>query len=249
MVRKKQNKQFNNFKANANFIAFSMYMRYNLKCEVMMILKVKKIVPNLITIFRLLSIIIGFFLFLNGKAILSIVAYILGSLSDFFDGYFARKWNASSRFGGFLDAVSDKLYALSIIILLLIRGNYLIIPVLIFEMIIAIINYQSAKVNGSVHTERVGKFKMTFEFILLIIALLEIEYKVFFYPFIILLVLTIYLQIECINAYINQKNKREEEYHVDYQNKNGKEKIKLLFDEFMHYLLHPVTIKKEENHD
>lgn len=209
-----------------------------------MVAKVKKIIPNLITTFRLLSVVTGFVLFLNGKVLLAVLVYILGSVSDAFDGYFARKWNAQSTFGGLLDAASDKLYAFSIIILLLLNHNYLILIIFGLELVIVIINYLSAKQNGSVHTERVGKFKMTFEFILLIVSLLEIKYKFMIYPFFLLFFLTVYFQIECINAYINQKNKKEDSYVIDYQNKSVIEKTKLLFEEFIHYLLHPVKIKK-----
>jgi len=209
--------------------------------------KLKKMLPNLITLSRVIALIIGFVLFIKGKTIESICLYVYGSVSDAFDGYFARKWNAYTRLGGYLDAISDKFYALSIIILALINGNYFIILIAILELIITILNYKAVKKNGSSHTERVGKFKMTFEFILLIISLIAIKIKWLYYVFIPLLILTLYFGIQCINAYINQINKKKQKLIIDektYKEKNSIEKIKLLLREFKYYLLHPVKIIK-----
>lgn len=206
--------------------------------------RVKKLVPNIITISRILALVIGFVLFMKGKIVEAICLYIYGSVSDVFDGYFARKWNAYTKFGGYLDAISDKFYALSIVIISIIYGNYSILIVALIELTIAIINYLVIRKNGSAHTERVGKFKMTFEFILLIVSLIAIQVKAFWYLYIILFILTVYLQIQSINAYINQKNNKRSGKQVDYTNKSAKEKAKLLFSELKYYLTHPVKIIK-----
>lgn len=209
-----------------------------------MIDKIKKMVPNLITFFRIISFLIGFILFFIGNRTASILLYIFGSVSDAFDGYFARKWNAYSKFGSYLDAISDKFYALSIIIISIIYGNYFIIIVALFELIISIINYKILLKKEKVFTQRVGKFKMTFEFMLLVCSLLLIEFDTFWYMFFVLFVFTIYFQIQTINAYINLKNHKKSEYVVDYNNKSVVEKVKLLFDEFKYYLFNPVKIIK-----
>lgn len=206
--------------------------------------RLKKMVPNIITLSRVVSLVAGFILFINDKEMASICLYIYGSVSDAFDGYFARKWNAYTKLGSYLDAISDKFYALSIIIISVIYGNYLIIIVALLELIIAIINYLVMKKNGSVHTERVGKFKMTLEFILLIVSLLSIKIKYFWYMFIVLLILTIYFQIQCINAYINQKNNKKQGLDIEYKGKSTIEKTKLLLSEFKYYLLNPVKVIK-----
>lgn len=206
--------------------------------------KLKKMLPNIITMSRIISLIIGFILFIKEEIVISICFYIYGSVSDAFDGYFARKWNAYTKFGSYLDAVSDKFYVLSVIIISIMYGNYHLILVAILELIISVINYLTIKKNGSVHTERVGKFKMTFEFILLIVSLILIKIKNVWWLYLILLIITVYFELQCINAYINQKNNKKSGLEVDYNGKSIKEKFKLLLSEFKYYLIHPVKIIK-----
>ena len=81
-----------------------------------MMYKLKKQLPNIITLSRIISLVVGFILFMNGNMILSLIFYIYGAISDSIDGYFARKLNAYTKLGQYLDAISDKLYFLSLIL-------------------------------------------------------------------------------------------------------------------------------------
>lgn len=206
--------------------------------------RIKNAIPNIITLSRVISMLIGFILFLKGNIVLSLCLYMYGSVSDALDGYLARKWSAYTKLGSYLDAICDKFYALSIIIISVIYGNYSIILIAILELIISIISYLIIKKNGSSHTERVGKFKMAFEFVLLIVSLFAIKISCFWYLYIVLLILTIYFQIQSINAYVNQKNNKKSGLEVDYTNKSIMDKVKLLFKEFKYYLIHPVKVIK-----
>lgn len=206
--------------------------------------KIKKILPNIITISRVVVLIIGFILFIKDRPLISICLYIYGSISDTLDGFLARKWNAYTKLGSYLDAVSDKFYALSIVIISVMYGNYLVLVVALLEVIITIITYLIIKKNGSSHTERVGKFKMALVFILLIISLIMIKIRNLWYLYIMTFIITVYFQLQCINAYINQKNNKKQGLEVDYTDKSAKEKSKLLLSEFKYYLLHPIKIIK-----
>ena len=206
--------------------------------------KLKRNIPNFITISRIISLILGFIFFVNNKIILSIFFYVYGGISDSFDGYFARMLSAYTKFGQYLDAISDKLYFLSLIIILLIYGNYLVILPLIMEIIISIVNYLILKKNKKVFTERVGKFKTTLLMIDLIIGVLAIKINYFIYPYIIFLLLTLYFQIQTIFAYINQLNNKSSEKIVSFKEKKINERIIFLIKEFICYVINPVTIIK-----
>ena len=83
-----------------------------------MMYKLKKQLPNIITLSRIISLVVGFILFMKGNTILSLIFYIYGAISDSIDGYFARRLNAYSKFGQYLDAISDKLLTNSVLIIL-----------------------------------------------------------------------------------------------------------------------------------
>ena len=83
-------------------------------------------VPNLLTFLRILTIplVIGVFYFpetwLNGfqKNVAATALFGAAALTDWLDGYLARKLNQMSAFGEFLDPVADKLMVASALIVL-----------------------------------------------------------------------------------------------------------------------------------
>ena len=203
----------------------------------------KKMLPNIITISRIISLILGFIFFIKDNILISLILYVYGAVSDSIDGYLARRLDAYSKLGQYLDAISDKLYFLSLIIILLLNKKYLIIIPFIMEIIISIINYLIIKKNKKVFTERVGKFKTTLFMITLILGIISIKIYSFRYPYIVFLVLTIYFHIETIFAYINQYNGNSSEKIVSFKGKSIIERIRLLLKEFIYYIVKPIKIK------
>jgi CDP-diacylglycerol--glycerol-3-phosphate 3-phosphatidyltransferase len=78
-------------------------------------------IPNLLSIARVFMIPIVVWSFLVGKTNLSLSTYIFACITDFVDGYIARKYDQMSDFGAFLDPVADKLMVVSILLLLICR--------------------------------------------------------------------------------------------------------------------------------
>src|SRR5690606_4722916 len=70
------------------------------------------LIPNIITIARMLAIIPIVWLLMDGDIILRLVALILYALvaaTDWLDGLLARAWNQISPLGRMLDPIADKL--------------------------------------------------------------------------------------------------------------------------------------------
>ena len=79
-------------------------------------------VPNLLSMLRLAFVPVFLYLLLNEKYLSAIVVLALASLTDYLDGYFARKFNQVTRLGQLLDPAADRLYIFSTLVGLSITG-------------------------------------------------------------------------------------------------------------------------------
>ena len=60
---------------------------------------------------------------IDQKYIIVGILFIIASITDFFDGYVARKYNLVTDFGKMMDAISDKLLTNSVLIILACNGK------------------------------------------------------------------------------------------------------------------------------
>lgn len=137
--------------------------------------KVKKIIPNLLTMLRIIVTPIALVLGMNGYYKLLAVICIFVALTDFLDGTLARKWDVCSELGAKLDTIGDKTLAFSLLIVLVIKNSNYIYP-FILEAVIALMNlfiYMKSKVA---HSEYMGKVKTWVLFITLISGTLAFVY-------------------------------------------------------------------------
>ncbi len=91
-------------------------------------------VPNLLSMLRLALVPVFLVLLINEKFILAICTLALASLTDFLDGYLARRWNQITRLGQLLDPAADRLYIFSTLVGLAFIGQ---IPTWIVVVIFA----------------------------------------------------------------------------------------------------------------
>jgi CDP-diacylglycerol--glycerol-3-phosphate 3-phosphatidyltransferase/cardiolipin synthase len=104
---------------------------------------------------------------LGGEALrdtLAAVAFIVAALTDWFDGWLARRWNQTSSFGAFLDPVADKLMVCAgLLILLDLQRVDVSIALIIIgrEITISALREWMAIIgaSGSVAVNWLGKFK------------------------------------------------------------------------------------------
>ncbi|HVF52975.1 MAG TPA: CDP-alcohol phosphatidyltransferase family protein [Actinomycetota bacterium] len=75
-------------------------------------------VPNVLSVLRLSSVPFFLWLFISGREEAAFILYGLGALSDFFDGYIARRFNQVSELGKLLDPVADRVFIVALAVAL-----------------------------------------------------------------------------------------------------------------------------------
>ena len=81
---------------------------------------------NKITLFRIICIpVFIIFMYMEGTAmqIAALAVYALGSVSDFVDGYIARKYNQVTDFGKFMDPLADKMLVITAMLMFVAQGR------------------------------------------------------------------------------------------------------------------------------
>lgn len=108
---------------------------------------------------------IGGVIILDIKLVISAVLFIIASITDFFDGYIARKYNLVTNKGKVLDAIADKILVNSILIILCGQGYvYPIIPVVLVirDIVVDTIKMIAGTKGDVVAAIKTGKFKTAF---------------------------------------------------------------------------------------
>jgi CDP-diacylglycerol---glycerol-3-phosphate 3-phosphatidyltransferase len=90
----------------------------------------------------------------------------IAAITDWFDGFLARRWNQTTRFGAFLDPVADKLIIVSALVLLISTHANLLLTLAALviigrEIVVSALREWMAEMNrrGLVAVSWVGKVK------------------------------------------------------------------------------------------
>ena len=75
-------------------------------------------IPNFITLARVISVPVVFWLLLTGNAKLAFFVFVAAGVSDAVDGYLAKRFGWQTELGAYLDPLADKLLIVSIYIAL-----------------------------------------------------------------------------------------------------------------------------------
>jgi cardiolipin synthase len=135
-------------------------------------------VPNVVTFSRivLIPLLIGLYYLPDSwlsppaKNLSATIVFVVAAMTDWLDGYLARRLNQMSAFGAFLDPVADKLIVAGALVVLLHLDRIDMLVTLIIigrEIAISALREWMAKVGqaGSVAVAYVGKLKTGFQMV------------------------------------------------------------------------------------
>ncbi|MGB8713529.1 MAG: CDP-diacylglycerol--glycerol-3-phosphate 3-phosphatidyltransferase [Onishia taeanensis] len=138
-------------------------------------------IPNILTLARIAFIpllVVIFYLPYSWSMLLAAALFGLAAITDWLDGYLARRWNQSTPFGAFLDPVADKLMVAVALALLIERYDaaWLTLPALVIigrEIVISALREWMAEMGkrGTVAVSSIGKVKTTLQMVALLLLL------------------------------------------------------------------------------
>ena len=131
-------------------------------------------IANVLTLSRIAAIpLIAALLFFN-EPLLRWIAFILfavACITDFFDGYIARRMDQVSALGRFLDPIADKLVVAAILMVMTAHGQisgWVVLPALIIlcrEILVSGLREYLAGLKVSVPVTRLAKWKTTVQMV------------------------------------------------------------------------------------
>lgn len=157
----------------------------------------KKSIPSLITIARIIIAPLFLITFLNNDLLLSIFIYVLAVATDAIDGYLARILDSSTSLGAYLDIIADLILVLSGFIAFIIKGIYPIwILIVILAMFLQFIITSRARI---LIYDPIGKYYGSFLFLTIFITLINAIFNNSFLNTILLILIVIFTIISLIS--------------------------------------------------
>ena len=140
-----------------------------------------KLIPNFLSLLRIL-LVFPIIYFLQIEWYVSAASlFFVSSLTDYFDGYLARKYAVESELGAFLDLIADKILVIAILVwLVFLFANQAltIIPILVILREIIITSFRYYLVSNNANPELIkannyGKLKTAFQFFSILVLILS----------------------------------------------------------------------------
>jgi CDP-diacylglycerol---glycerol-3-phosphate 3-phosphatidyltransferase len=141
------------------------------------------VLPNQLTTLRIILTPVFLFLFVSGDSLLmqiSLVVYIVAALTDWYDGWLARKFNYITTWGKFMDPLADKILTSAAFFAFVAIGVlelWMVIIVVFRDLFITGLRLFAEWQKKSFTTSRIAKIKtvvqMVFIFYLLIVFTLK----------------------------------------------------------------------------
>ena len=142
--------------------------------------------PNILTLSRIAAVPIVVFLLLfesKQSCLWAAVVFTVASITDWLDGYLARKWGIVTILGKFLDPLADKLIVMAALIMLIPLDRvpaWAVLVILSRELIVSGIRSIASSEGIVIAASDLGKYKTIFQMIAIVGLLLHYRYYWFF---------------------------------------------------------------------
>lgn len=143
-------------------------------------------VPNVLTMMRIAAIPLLAALLMSPSQLSGFWAaavFALASVTDWLDGYLARRMGIVTVFGKFLDPIADKLIVMAALIMILPYGRvpaWMVLIILGREIIITGLRGIASSEGIVIQASELGKFKTIFQIVSILGLLLHYKYNWFF---------------------------------------------------------------------
>lgn len=142
--------------------------------------------PNILTFCRIASVpvVVGL-LFSDSREMgfLAALIFSIASITDWLDGYLARKWEIVTVMGKFLDPLADKLIVMAALIMLIPLGRvpaWAVFLIIARETLVTGLRSVASSEGIVISASDLGKYKTIFQMVAIIGLLLHYDYYWFF---------------------------------------------------------------------
>lgn len=142
-----------------------------------------KQIPNILTILRVF-LTLGFLFFITksglSSVLIAIAIFAVASVTDYYDGYYAKKYNVVSDFGKIMDPIADKfliLAALFIFTRMNLISNWMFGLIFVREFIVTGSRFIAMKKGSILAAESAGKYKTVSQIVVIFFILFFIAFN------------------------------------------------------------------------
>ncbi len=137
-------------------------------------------IANYITLFRLVLTVVVVWSLEASLFVVALFAFILAAISDWLDGYLARKLKQESALGALLDPLADKILVLAVFVFFSFLGLipvWVTIIIMTRELLVTGIRQMAMSQGVVMAADKSGKYKTTIQMLTLILGLVQLAYN------------------------------------------------------------------------
>lgn len=131
-------------------------------------------VPNIISYFRILVAPFFLFFFISENStlvLISIILFVLGAISDWLDGWYARRFNQLSKWGVFIDPLADKILNSTAFLAFVFEGIipfWMVLIIILRDSFMTFLRLFADSHKLPIKTKNIAKIKTVLQFVLII---------------------------------------------------------------------------------